>query len=113
MYLVEATIDDSRSSVTSKNIDNIQTAPNSLTFNIMQTIHKACLALTGVCVVILCVGIGIGIVHHIEVNSVDYEAYDEDYVGYDAAKENVTLSRSGIFGRSGVINNLEHDQVQG
>ena len=104
---------DSRSSDTSNKIDNIQTAPNSLTFNIMQTIHKACLALTGVCVVILCVGIGIGIVHHIEVNSVDYEAYDEDYVGYDAAKENVTLSRSGIFGRSGVINNLEHDQVQG
>ena len=50
-----------------------------------------------------------------DVNSVEYEAYDEDYVDSDAAKENVTPSQSGIFtkfGRSGVIDPLTHDQVQ-
>jgi len=55
---------------------------------------------------------GMGIVHHnnSEENSVDYEAYDEDYVDSDAATDNMTLSRSGIFGRSGVIDHLKHDQ---
>ena len=54
----------------------------------MQTIHKICLILTGVCVVILCVGIGLGIVHGGKSNSngtfIEYEAYDEDYVDYDS-----------------------------
>ena len=54
----------------------------------MQTILKVCLILTGVCVVILCVGIGIGIVHGGKSNSndtiIEYEAYDEDYAEYDS-----------------------------
>ena len=44
----------------------------------MQTIYKACLGLTGVVVVILCVGIGMGIGRRLDDNMVDYEAYDED-----------------------------------
>ena len=60
----------------------------------MQTIHKACLALTGVVVVILCVGIGIGIGRRIggkssDNNSTDYEAYDEDYVDNDKLETRV------------------------
>ena len=94
----------------------------------MQTIHKVCLALTGGCVVLLCIGIGIGIVHHTEGkssedNSVDFEAYDEDYVGYlnETTTEKVNLNDteenslkfSGIFGRigGGVVDVPTFDQV--
>ena len=56
----------------------------------MQTIHKVCLILTGVCVVILCVGVGIGIMHSGKSNSndtlIEYEAYDEDYVDDDSPR---------------------------
>ena len=59
----------------------------------MQTIHKVCLTLTGVCVVILCVGIGIGIGHRVKSDSndtsVEYEAYDDDYVDDDIRKGGV------------------------
>ena len=60
----------------------------------MQTVHKACLALTGVIVVILCVGIGMGIGRHIDFkssddNSTDYVAYDEDYVDNDKLETRV------------------------
>ena len=85
---MEALLCGSRSSVASERIDNVQAAPNNPAVNTMQTIHKACLALTGVVVVILCVGIGIGIGRRIDCkssydNSTDYEAFDEDYVDND------------------------------
>ena len=91
---MEALLCGSRSSVASERIDNVQAAPNNPAVNIMQTIHKACLALTGVVVVILCVGIGMGIGRRLEGkisddnstdydNSTEYEAYDEDYVDND------------------------------
>ena len=96
MYLMEALLCGSRSSVASERIDNVQAAPNNPAVNIMQTIHKACLALTGVVVVILCVGIGMGIGRRLESkssydnstdydNSTEYEAYDEDYVDNGAS----------------------------
>ena len=70
----------------------------------MQTIHKACLALTGVVVVILCVGIGMGIGRNMECkssydNSTDYEAFHEDYVDNDK--------------RDSSMVNLPGDKVQG
>ena len=57
----------------------------------MQTIHKVCLILTGVCIVILSVGVGLGIVHGVHLRQsnsndsiLEYEAYDEDYVEEDS-----------------------------
>ena len=50
----------------------------------MQTVNKVCLSLTGVCVVLLFVGIGIGIGHRVNFdsndNSTEYDAFDDDYV---------------------------------
>ena len=60
----------------------------------MQTVNKVCLALTGVCVVILIFGIGIGIGRRANCTLIDsndiseesndtsteYDAYDDDYV---------------------------------
>ena len=76
------------------------------------------------CVVILCVGIGIGIVHHTEGNSsddnsVEYEAYDEDYVDYlndtnlnNTSTEKPTVKIGGFWGRSnGVVDVPTFDQV--
>ena len=110
---METLLCDSRSSTASEEIDNVQTAPNNPAVNIMQTIHKACLALTGVVVVILLVGIGIGIGRRIEGKSsydnstdYDYEAYDEDYVD----NVNITVNEGGV---GGVIDVLRRDQVQG
>ena len=58
--------------------------------HIMQTVNKVCLSLTGVCVVLLFVGIGIGIGHRVNSdsnesnesngNSTEYDAFDDDYV---------------------------------
>ena len=54
----------------------------------MQNIHKVCLILTGISVVILCVGIGIGIGKSIgsgkndSNDTFEYEAFDEDYAEY-------------------------------
>ena len=52
----------------------------------MQTIHKVGLILTGSCVLLICVGIGIGIAHSgksdLNDTIIEYEAYDEDYVDY-------------------------------
>ena len=65
----------------------------------MQTIHKVCLTLTGVCVAILCVGIGIGIGHRVNSDSndtsIEYEAFDEDYVESDIDQSCVICTKEG------------------
>ena len=65
----------------------------------MQTIHKVCLTLTGVCVVVLCVGIGIGIGHRVKSDSndisIEYDAYDEDYVKNDIHQSCVICTKEG------------------
>ena len=82
----------------------------------MQTIYKACLGLTGVVVVILCVGIGMGIGRRLDDNMVDYEAYDEDYVDNDASSEYITQApQAGILaisGGKGVIGNANRYKVE-
>ena len=81
----------------------------------MQTIHKVCLILTGVCVVILCVGIGIGIVHgdggtRVSNDSfIEYVAYDEDYVDYDST---LVMTKSTLA-RAGVIDVFQPEEVTG
>ena len=62
----------------------------------MQTIHKVCLILTGVCVTIICVGLGLGIAAGVTPLSdsndttVEYEAYDKDYVDYGSSSANAS-----------------------
>ena len=72
---------------------------NSSRGDIMQTVHKVCLTLTGVCVLILCIGIGIGIGHRVNSDSnaitVEYEAFDEDYVESDIHQGCVICSKEG------------------
>ena len=81
----------------------------------MQAIHKVCLILTGVCVVILCVGIGIGIVHgggkRVSNDSfIEYVAYDdEDYADYDST---LVMTKSTLA-RAGVIDVFQPEEVTG
>ena len=80
----------------------------------MQTIHKVCLILTGLCVVIVCVGIGLGIPYIGKSDSNDtiseYQAYDEDYVDFDSVTVNNSISvRHSSF--RGVIDTKSKEEV--
>ena len=66
----------------------------------MQTIHKVCLILTVISVLMISVGIGFGVAHNVKSDTesfndtfTEYEAYDEDYVD----------SNSSVISHSGVI----------
>ena len=68
----------------------------------MQTIHKVCLILTGVCVTIICVGLGLGIaagvvpLSHSNDTTIEYEAYDEEYVDYGSSSANASGVNSSV-----------------
>ena len=76
----------------------------------MQRVHLVCLILTGVCVVLLIIGTGIGIAHgkgdSEDDNAPEYEAYDEDYVeanvsSLQTAAHNTQLITSVIDSKTG------------
>ena len=73
----------------------------------MQSIHKVCLILTGACVLLICVGIGIGIAHSgksdLNDTIIEYEAYDEDYVDYESSVVNTTTVNSVTRVRYGTL----------
>ena len=82
--------------------------------NIMQKIHLVGLILTGACVVILCIGIGIGIIQgksdseevaNLNNTSPEYVQYDEDYVDGDLPQIADANVIEGIRGSQG---NREH-----
>ena len=72
----------------------------------MQKVYIASLIATGVCVVILCVGTGLGIANRSKDNLnetvIEYEAYDNDYVDYDSFSGNISIGSAGVGG-GGVI----------
>ena len=86
----------------------------------MQTIHKVCLILTGICVIIICVGIGLGIPYIGRSYSNDalteYEAYDEDSVDYGDSSTVNTSDTTPVQGVSqqmnlGVIETKHQEEV--
>ena len=91
--------------------------------SVMQTIHKVCLILTGICVIIICVGIGLGISYigrsYSNDTIVEYEAYDEDYVDYgDSSTVNTSdvtpvqrVNYGSIGGDRGVIETKHQEEV--
>ena len=87
----------------------------------MQTIHKVCLILTGACVLLICVGIGIGIAHSgksdLNDTIIEYEAYDEDYyVDYEspvvntATVDSVKSVRYGTLGGDRGVIEAKHQE---
>ena len=89
----------------------------------MQTIHKICLILTGICVIIICVGIGLGISYIGRSDSndtiIEYEAYDEDFVDYgDSSTVNTSnvahvqrVNYGSFGGDRGVIETKHQEEV--
>ena len=80
----------------------------------MQKVHLLGLILTGACVVILCVGIGIGItqgegdseeIADLNTTSPEYAQYDEDYVDGDLP---LIAAANVIVGIRGSQGNREH-----
>lgn len=70
----------------------------------MQKVYIACLIASGVCVVIMCVGIGLGLAlrskDNLNENIIEYEAYpDDDYVNYDSSSGNTS---TGIHWHTGL-----------
>ena len=84
-----------------------QSVNESQSSRIMQRINLLCLILSGVCVVILCVGIGIAIKGHIEGGKdgtdIEYDEFGEDFVLSDHS-----ISAAAFAG--GVIDGKTHDQ---